>query len=217
MDNIERSRMLLCLAWLVRVQDTPEHRAWLTAIASDLLDAQQSCGAIQERRRGNGDVFQIPRSNEAYGTSETPLIQNVGDPASDQLYTTGFALFSLHEAYAVCGLANLKSAEDKLADYLCRIQIRSEKLPYLDGGWFRAFDYNRWDYWSSSADAGWGAWCVEAGWGQAWTAAALALRERHTNLWDFTARSNVKDQLARARAELTQNDGTPFRSSASAD
>jgi hypothetical protein len=80
----------------------------------------------------------------------------------------------------------------------------------LDGGWFRAFDYKRWDYWSSSADAGWGAWSVEAGWAQAWTAATLALRQRHTSFWDFTATSKVKDQFHQARAELSENDGAPL-------
>src|SRR6185436_8675596 len=109
-----------------------------------------------------------------------------------------------------CADAKLKSAEDKLADFLCRIQIRSDAIPYLDGGWFRAFDYNRWDYWSSSADAGWGAWSVEAGWAQAWTAATLALRQRHTSFWDFTATSKVKDQFHQARAELSENDGAPL-------
>src|SRR5205085_9861472 len=108
---------------------------------------------------------------------------------------------------AACGDANLKHAENNLADFLCRIQSRSEKQPYLDGGWFRAFDYKRWDYFASSADAGWGAWSVEAGWAQAWTAAVLALRQRNTTFWDFTATSHVKDQLDRARAELSRNDG----------
>src|SRR5947208_6698131 len=124
--------MLLYLMWLVRFDIMPLHRQWLKTIAADLLDAQQPCGAIQERRRGNGDAFQIPQSNEAYGTSETPLIQTEGDPASDQLYTTGFALLALHEANAAGGFPDLKSAEDKLADFLCRIQTRSDKLPYLD-------------------------------------------------------------------------------------
>jgi hypothetical protein len=211
MDNIERSRMLLCLAWLVRIQDTPEHRQWLLTIATDMLDAQQPCGAIQERRRGVGGDFQIPPSNEAYGTSETPLIQNEGDPASDQLYTTGFALLALHEAVGATGDAKLKSAEDKLADFLCRIQVRSEAIPYLDGGWFRAFDYKRWDYFSSSADVGWGAWSVEAGWGQAWIAATLSLRQRQATFWDMTAGSKVKDQLDRVRREMAQNAGGPWK------
>jgi hypothetical protein len=211
LDNIERSRMLLCLAWLVRVQDTPEHRAWLSTIANDLLAAQQPCGAIQERLGGaGGGHYRIPQSNEEYGTAETPLIQTVGDPACDQLYTTGFALLALHEAAAACGDANLSSAEHKLADFLCRIQIRSDAIRYLDGGWFRAFDYQRWDYWASNADLGWGVWSVEAGWGQAWIAATLALRERHTSFWEMTADSRVKQQLDRARAELAQNAGGPW-------
>ena len=93
-DNIERARMLLCLSWLVRLDDTAEHRAWLATVAADLLKSQQACGAIRETLGG----FAPPQSNEAYGVSETSLIQSPGDPASDQLYTTGFALLGLHEA-----------------------------------------------------------------------------------------------------------------------
>ncbi len=213
MDNIERSRMLLCLSWLVRLQDTAEHREWLATIARDLLRCQQPCGAIREERGAAGSAgghYQIAQSNEAYGTGETPLIQRVGDPASDQLYTTGFALLGLHEAATATGDAELKKAEDRLAEFLCRIQIRSERLPYLDGGWFRAFDDKRWDYFASSGDVGWGAWCVEAGWGQAWTAAVLALRDRHTTLWDVTANSRIMEKLPKVQADMTQNDGAPL-------
>lgn len=186
-DNSERSRMLLCLAWLVRVEDTPEHRGWLTRVADDLLANQQPCGAIRERLGGTGGGhYQIPQSNEAYGTGETPLIQRNGDPVSDQLYTTGFTLLGLHEAVAATGDKKLKACEDRLADYLCRIQATSEKHPQFNGSWLRAFDYNLWDYWASSADAGWGAWSVEAGWGGAWTAATLALRAQHKSVWDLT-------------------------------
>ena len=98
-SNIERARMLLPLAWLVRIDDTPEHRQWLSTIASDLLMDQQPCGAIRERlRKGSVGFFSAPASNEAYGTGETPLMQEDGDPVSDQLYTSGFALLGLHEA-----------------------------------------------------------------------------------------------------------------------
>ena len=212
MDNIERSRMLLALAWLVRVEDTPLHRQWLSTVADDLLAAQQPCGAIQERLGGTGGGhYQIPQSNEAYGTAETPLIQVLGDPAGDQLYTTGFALIGLHEAAGATGDAKLKAAEDKLAAFLCRIQVRSEKLPYLDGAWFRAFDYRRWDYWASSADLGWGVWSVEAGWGAAWTAATLALRDRNTTIWDFTASSNIHSRLAAVQKQMAENDGGPWK------
>jgi hypothetical protein len=203
MDNNERSRMLLCLSWLVRLQDTPQHRQWLTTIATDLLAAQQPCGAIQERLGGTGGGhYQIPQSNQAYGTAETPLIQTVGDPASDQLYTTGFTLFALHEASAATGDTKLKAAEDRLAKYLCRIQVRSQAIPYLDGAWFRAFDYRRWEYWASSADMGWGVWAVEAGWGQAWIATTLALRDKHTTFWEITASSAINRKLGQVEAQM---------------
>jgi hypothetical protein len=212
-DNMERSRMLLCLAWLVRVDDTPQHRAWLTTIATDLLKSQDAkTGAIADRlANAGGGHYRIPDSNEAYGTTETPLIQKNGDPVSDQLYSTGFALLGLHEAFGATGDETLRAAEDKLAAYLCRIQIRSEKLPYLDGGWFRAFDFGRWEAYASSADLGWGAWSVEAGWGPAWTAATLALRDRKTTMWEMTASSRIKDRFDAVRAEMAQNDGGPLK------
>lgn len=211
-DTIERARMLLCLAWLVRVNDTPEHRKWLWRIADDVLQLQQPCGAIQERLAGaGGGHYLIPSSNEMYGTGETPLVQRDGDPASDQLYTTGFALLGLHEAAAATGDPRLKTAGDRLAQYACRIQVRSEALPWLNGCWFRAFDYRRWDYWASSADAGWGAWSVESGWGAAWTAATLALRCRGVSFWDFTQQSSIARLLPEVTAEMARNDGGPWR------
>ena len=202
-DNLERAHMLLCLAWLVRVEDTSEHREWLARVARDLLAHQQPSGAIYERLgRVHGGHYQAPQRNEDYGTNETPLVQENGDPASDQLYTTGFALLGLHEAVGATRDPKLKRAEDKLAEYLCRIQTRSKKLPYLNGTWFRAFDDRRWEAWASSADNGWGAWSIESGWGQAWTAAILALREQQTTVWDFTANTRVRDHFAKLRAQM---------------
>jgi len=153
----------------------------------------------------------IPQSNEAYGTGETPLIQRPGDPACDQLYTSGFALLALHEAHAATGDDTLKTAADRLAGFLCRIQVRSEKHPHLNGAWFRAFDYERWDYWASSADFGWGAWAVETGWGNAWTAAVLALRAQKTSLWDATNSVDIKGNLDAVRAEMAQTPPGPWK------
>jgi hypothetical protein len=204
-DNIQRARMLLCLAWLVRLDDTPEHRAWLKLVATDLIKQQQPNGALHEQfNTDDGGHYRIPQSNEAYGTTETPLIQQNGDPVSDQLYVGGFALFGLHEAVAATGDAELKRAEDKLAEFLCRIQIRSEKYPWLDGWWFRAFDDRRWESWASSADIGWGAWSIEAGWAQAWGVATLALRQRQTSFWDFTADSEVAKPFEKWRAAMLE-------------
>jgi hypothetical protein len=202
-SNLERARMLLCLAWLVRVEDTAAHREWLNRMAGDLIVDQQPSGAIRERLGGaKGDYFRTPRSNEDYGTSETPLLQQNGDPVSDQLYTTGFALLGLHEAATASGDACWKRAEDRLGEYLCRIQTHSEKFPWLNGTWFRAFDDQRWEAWASSADVGWGAWCIESGWGQAWIAAVLGLRERQTTVWDFTGKSQAGRHFARLKAQM---------------
>jgi hypothetical protein len=202
-NSIERARMLLCLAWLVRVEDTPEHREWLARVAGDLIACQQPSGAIQERLGPtHGGHFRTPKSNAEYGTGETPLVQQNGDPVSDQLYTTGFALLGLHEAVGATGDPKYKRAEDRLTTYLCRIQTRSQKFPYLNGTWFRAFDDHRWEAWASSADIGWGAWSLESGWAQAWTAAVLALREQHTTVWDYTAKTRVADHFAALKAQM---------------
>jgi hypothetical protein len=189
----ERAKMLLPLAWLVRVEDTPEHREWLRKIANDLLASQDECGAIREElgEPGKGS-FPPPSSNETYGIYETPLIQKNGDAVCDLLYTVDFAFLGLHEAAAATGDQLYLDAEDKLAKFLCRIQIRSEKHPELDGGWFRAFDFNRWEYWASSGDKGWGAWCIETGWTQSWITAVLGLRQIKSSFWDFTKDSKIE-------------------------
>jgi hypothetical protein len=210
-DNSERARMLLCLAWLVRIEDTAEHRRWLNEIANDLINIQDSTGAIPERFRGSeGSHYSIPKSNEAYGTGETPLLQENGDPVSDQLYVAGFALLAFHEAVAATDDARIKAAEDKLAEYLCRIQIRSKEIPYLNGTWFRAFDFRRWEPWASSGDAGWGAWSLESGWAQSWAAAVLGLREKKSSLWEMTSATRIREKWNSVQNDMAKNKGGPW-------
>ena len=191
----ERARMLLPLAWLVCIEDTPEHRAWLQRIAKDLLVLQDPCGAIREELGPEGKgSYGPPRSNEDYGKNEATLMQANGDPICDLLYTTNFAFIGLHEAAAATCEPLYAEAENKLAEFLCRIQVRSEEHPELDGGWFRAFDFNRWEYWASNADAGWGAWSIETGWTQGWIVGALGLRQMNTSLWDLTAGTGIRSR-----------------------
>lgn len=198
--QIERSRMLLCLAWLVRVADTPEHRAWLRRIADDLLAAQDPSGGIYELLGAPGsNQLPPPASNEAYGTAEIPIIQTDDDRACDMLYACNFAAIGLHEAAAATGDPAYAVASDRLCAFLVRAQVRSRARPELDGAWFRAFDLKRWDYWASSGDAGWGAWCIESGWTQTWIGITLSLRRLKTSLWDATARSGVGRYLEEER------------------
>ena len=42
---------MLALAWLVRVDDAPQHRQWLLQVARELVEHQQPCGAVPDRCR----------------------------------------------------------------------------------------------------------------------------------------------------------------------
>jgi hypothetical protein len=198
----DRARMLLPLAWLVRVDDTPEHRKWLTFMTNEFIRYQDSCGAItEELGRGSG-TFPEQSSNDTYGISETSLIQENGDPVCDLLYTLNSGFASLHEVVTVTGDAEFRKAEDKLAQFLCRIQTRSSSIPELDGTWFRSFDFDRWEYWGSNGDSGWGAWCVENGWIQGSVVTTFALRELKTCLWDLMIKRPLGDYLQKNLDQL---------------
>jgi len=208
----EPARLLLPLAWLLRLEDSQRHRRWLRLVTDHILDLQQPCGAIQERcLEKRADNFNPALSNEQYGTGETTIIQKNGDPACDQLYQTGYTLLGLRESVFVTGDPKLKQAEDRLADFLCRIQIASPKHPELDGWWFRAFDYRQWEYWGAAGDVGWGAWCLETGWGPALTCGVLGLRVLKTSLWDFTAASQIGRCFEPVQKLMARNDGGPWR------
>ncbi|MBB6498845.1 hypothetical protein [Pedobacter cryoconitis] len=192
----ERARMVLPLAWLVRVEDTQEHRQWLDRVVSDLLKNQDASGAIREEL---GDpskgMYNKSLSNKEYGLHEAPLIFENGDPVADMLYTNNFAFFSLNEAAHATGDKKYIAALNKLADFLTRIQVKSEQHKDLDGAWFRAFDYKRWDYWASNADAGWGAWCTLTGWTQSWIVTTQVLVQQDQSYWELTKRSKINNQM----------------------
>ena len=189
--QLQKARMLLPLAWLVRVLDTPRHREWLSRIADDLLRSQQPCGAIREQICDVGwrctDTSNTPKSNQAYGHGEAPLQQTNTDPVTDALYTINFAALGLREAVAATGNETLAAAEAKLGKYLTRIQQRSRIRPELDGAWMRAFDFEKWEVWASASDIGWGPWCVETGWMNSWIITMLSFQQRNTSVWETTA------------------------------
>jgi hypothetical protein len=84
-----------------------------------------------------------------------------------------------------------REAADKIVHFLCRVQVKSEAQPQLDGGWFRGFDYGRWEYWGSDADIGWSLYTMETGWISGEILSVLALREMKTSLWELTATSTI--------------------------
>ncbi len=199
----EMARMLLPLAFLVRVKATPERLEWLDRLAADLLAQMQPSGAIHELLGPLADGrYPPPSSNEAYGTNEASLIQQNGDPACDLLYTANFAFLGLHEAAAATQSPALGRAADRLAELFWRIQVRSTAHPELDGAWMRSFDDHLWEYWGSSADQGWGAWCIESGWTNAWIAAVMGLRLRGETLFDLTLGERLAAKLPPLLAEM---------------
>lgn len=200
--TLERARFILPLAWLVRVEDTPEHRAWLDRMVQELLADQVECGAIRTR------IVHSPSANEAYGTGETALVEQNGDPVSDLLYESNFALVGLREATTATGNDEYRKAENKLAEYICRIQARSEAHPELDGVWYRGFDYERWEYWAADADVGWSLWSTETGWTQAEILSTLVLRQINTSLWEYTADSNISQPFDTWRKKMLPDDAT---------
>jgi len=199
----ETSRMLLPLAFLLRAKDKPQYHEWLDKMTEELLSQQQPRGAIAERVGDPKDGhYPPPSSNESYGTTEAPVIQQNGDPAADLLYTQNFAFLGLHEAAAATDGDKYRRAEDKLAEFLCRIQSRSQTHPYLDGCWMRSFDYEKWEYWGSSSDLGWGAWCVESGWMNTWISSVFAMRALDRTLFDLSRADELGGKFSEILPEM---------------
>ncbi len=198
----ERARMILPLAWLVRVDDTEEHRNWLDRVVTDMLTSQVACGAIREELGGRGGQYGAPKSNSHYGSTEAPVIHANGDPVADMLYTSNFALFSLNEAVHATGNPRYEDAVRKLSDFLVRVQSTSRGRADLDGCWFRAFDFEAWEFYGANADHGWGAWGTLTGWTQSFITTTLGMRLQSTCFWDLTQSSTVARNMDQIREEM---------------
>lgn len=199
--------MILPLAWLVRIENTPEHRKWLNEVVSGMLKYQAPCGAIREELGPPGEgMYGPPKTNAAYGTGEASLIFRNGEPVADMLYTNNFAFFSLNEAAHATKNKKYIAAERKLADFLMRIQVKSARHKDLDGAWFRAFDYGIWDYWASNGDAGWGAWSTNTGWIQSWMVSTEVLLERNRSFWTLTRNSRINDVMPQTVKIMFRNE-----------
>jgi hypothetical protein len=101
----------------------------------------------------------------------------------------------LNEAAHATGNAQYREAVRKLSDFMTRIQVKSDRFKDLDGAWFRGFEYNRWEYWASNADVGWGAWNTLAGWTQSWIVATQVMTAKNQNFWDLTRQTGIKKHM----------------------
>jgi len=62
-----------------------------------------------------------------------------------------------------------------------------------EGAWFRAFDYDNEEFWSSDNDWGYGPWVTETGWSNGWIMTALALRGANRTLRDIMNESGLSN------------------------
>lgn len=197
----QRARLILPLAWLVRIENTEEHRRWLDLMVTDMLKNQVETGAIREELGKGKGMFKELNKNSDYGTDEGSLIFKNGEEISCMLYTNNFALFSLNEAAEATHNRKYEEATNRLSDFLTRIQVQSKNHKDLDGAWFRAFDYGKWDYWASNSDAGWGAWCTLTGWIQSWIVTTQVQIQQKQGFWELTQKSNMGN-TAKSTIEL---------------
>jgi hypothetical protein len=191
--QMQRARMILPLAWLVRVENTEQHRKWLDLMINEVEKYQDESGAIQEEIGQGKGSFKELKSNNDYGSDEGSMVFRNGEKASCMLYTCNFALFGLNEAVQATGNAHYKKVTSKLSDFLTRIQVNSTKHKDLDGAWFRGFDYGHWDYWASNSDAGWGTWCTLTGWIQSWIVTSQIQIQQHESFWDVAKKAPLSD------------------------
>jgi len=204
------ARVLLPFAMLVEVEDTPENRQQLKKMADYFISKMNEYGVVPELmgKRELGK-YPSPESNKDYGKQEAALVQNNGDEVCDMLYTMNYAFIGMHEAYMATGDKDYKAACDRIADFLCRVQIRSDEQFMLDGCWMRGFDYSLWEYFGNSSDTGWGPWCVETGWTNAWIALTLGLRQLNRPLLSRRQKDLYKAQAPEIKKEMFKK---PFRS-----
>lgn len=211
----EIGRMLLPLSFLARIENTPEHRGWLKLMCDEAISHMVPCGAFRDYIGiiENGK-YPPPQSNDAFGTTEASLIQENGDPATDLLYAANWAFLGLHEAAAAFKAMHepenkVAESVSKLSEFLCRIQLkkRNEDNDYLDGAWMRSFDFEKWEYWGSTADIGWGAWCVESGWVNSWISTLMLLRSQGATIYDSITDGDFGKLIDRLHDEMFEVNG----------
>ncbi|UPK74403.1 LamG domain-containing protein [Nocardioidaceae bacterium SCSIO 66511] len=199
-------RYLLPLAGAYTYTEQPHYLRAMLDIAKYIEKHQDAeTGAIPELDGHN------PASNEAYGTGENSIFQENGDPVTDQLYSLGLLSMNLQVSYEATDRPVFRRIQERLLDYLARIQIESPDES-LDGTWMRAFDYKNWEYYGSSADTGWGPYAVQVGWTNAPIAISTLLYLSGDRFFPKkpTDRQDVSDEVS-AEFDAIEDGAAPAR------
>lgn len=166
-ETQELCRLILPLACLYEATGEPEHLAWLTRVTDDLEKYALDNGGYRE---WDGD-YSAACSRTAGG--ESSLLAENGDPVCDLLYSVNWLPLGFAHAYAVTGNDRYRRLFEKIAGFMARAQLVSGD-PKLNGGWTRAYDFERNEPYGVPHDAGWGPLCMETGWTNAEIVMGLA-------------------------------------------
>ncbi|GGG17237.1 hypothetical protein [Paenibacillus abyssi] len=168
------TRLLLPLGFLAGHDHTGELEAGLRQTVEYLTAHQHSLGGIEEA--DNPDP-------ERFGQEDAGVYIANGEGIADQLYTNNFLVMNSWEAWRATGNPQYKQLHDEVAAFMQHIQIRSADGRY-NGGWMRAFDLNKAEYFGNNGDTGWGPYCMESGWTNAITSAGLLLALLDESVFD---------------------------------
>ncbi|MGN7170754.1 hypothetical protein ACTHSJ_33325 [Paenibacillus cellulositrophicus] len=168
------SRLLLPLAYLERHDDTGEIRRGLDRILEYLRQHRHPCGAIEEADNPDPDK---------YMKEDTGVFRYNGEGIADLLYTNNFLAMNLWEGWKQTGREAFRELAAQVSAFLSSVQIRSCDSRF-DGGWMRAFDLERREYFGNNGDTGWGPYCMESGWTEALIGAGLLLQRLDASLFD---------------------------------
>ena len=196
----ERGRMLLTLAWLIRVDDQPEYRAWLKRLATTCGSVRIDCGAIREElgNLGKGDIRRRARTRSTASTRPRPSTKTATPWPTCSIPATSPS--------SVCTRPTPPRATRSIG-----------KWPM---GWPSSSSASRFGArpirsWTAAGSAPsttevgllglqrrcrLGRLVVEVGWTKGWIPTVLAMRELDLNLWDLTKDSKIGRHWEKTKA-----------------
>jgi len=168
------NRLILPLGFLAKHDSTGGIAAGLERITDYLLSHQHAAGGIQEADNPDPNRF---------GKEDAGVFLLNGEGIADQLYTNNFLLMNSWEAWKTTGDGKYAGLYRTLSAFMCNIQIRSSDSRF-NGGWMRAYDMDRAEYFGNNGDTGWGPYCIESGWTNAIASAGLLLGLLNESLFE---------------------------------
>ncbi|MVO99574.1 hypothetical protein [Paenibacillus lutrae] len=168
------ARFLLPLGFLAAHDGSGRIQAGMQQITAYLLSNQHETGGIEEADNPDPDRF---------GQEDAGVYIHNGEGIADQLYTNNFLLMNAWELWKATQDETYRKLYEDLASFLSAIQISSKDARF-DGGWMRALDLTRMEYFGNNGDTGWGPYCMEGGWTNAMTTAGFLLGKLDESIFD---------------------------------